>query len=56
MQASKSGAIAKFTAPKKKVFQIFPVYLKLPWIGNISLKIQKQIKTAMSNYCRATEF
>ena len=39
----------KFKLPPKKGLEICPVYLKLPWIGNISTKFEKQCKTAVSS-------
>ena len=32
-----------------------PVYLKLSWIGNISLKFKKQVKSHVQNYFSAVE-
>ena len=32
-----------------------PVYLKLPWIGNISLKFEKQVKSNVQNCFRAVD-
>ena len=49
-------AITKFIAPKEEGRPQCPVYLKLPWIGNTSLKFQKQIKTMVNSCNRFTEF
>ena len=38
-----SKKIARFYQPVKEGPQKCPVYLKLPWIGNISLKFEKQV-------------
>ena len=35
---------------KKEIFEKkCPVYLKLPWIGNISRKFEKQVKSNVQN-------
>ena len=31
------------------------IYLKLPWIGNISLKFENKIKSSVMHYFRAVE-
>ena len=41
-----SNKIAGFTADKNIVPQKCPVYIKLSYIGNASLRFKKQIKTA----------
>ena len=33
----------------------YPLYLKLPWIGEISLNFEKQTKTAMNQCYQAVE-
>ena len=40
-----SKKIARFYQPVKEGPQKRPVYLKLPWIGNILLKFEKQVKS-----------
>ena len=45
--------IAGFSADKKIGPQKCPVYLKLPYIGNVSLRFERQIKTAITK-CYAT--
>ena len=37
--------IARFYQPVKEGPQKCPAYLKLPWIGSISLKFEKQVKS-----------
>ncbi len=44
--------IAGFSADKKIGPQKCPVYLKLPYIGNVSMRFEKQIKTAITK-CQA---
>ena len=41
--------IEEFKLPPKKGPEKGPVYLKLPWIGNISTKFENQCKTAISS-------
>ena len=41
--------IEEFKLPPKKGPEKCPVYLTLPWIGNISTKFEKQCKTAVSS-------
>ena len=40
--------IANFSAFRKMGPQKCPVYLKLPWIGNISLRFESQIRQAIT--------
>ncbi len=40
--------IASFSADKKYGPQKCPVYLKMPWIGNVSLRFESQIKKAIT--------
>ena len=40
--------IEEFKLPPKEAPEKCPVYLKLPWIGNISTKFEKQCKTVVS--------
>ena len=44
-----SKKIARFYQPVKKGPKKCPVYLKLAWIGNISLKFEKQVKSNLQN-------
>ena len=41
--------IASFSAVQKFGPQKCPVYLKLPWIGNTSLRFESQIRQAVTN-------
>ena len=41
--------IEQFKLPPKEGPEKCPVYLKLPWIGNISTKFENQCKTAVSS-------
>ena len=41
--------IEQFKLPPKEGPEQCPVYLKLPWIGNISTKFENQCKTAVSS-------
>ena len=41
--------IEEFKLSPKEVPEKCPVYLKLPWIGNISTKFENQCKTAVSS-------
>ena len=50
-----SKKIARFYHPVKEGPQKFPVYLKVPWIGNISLKFEKQVKLNIQNCFSAVE-
>ena len=50
-----SKKIARFYQPVKEGPQKCPVYLKLPWIGNISLKFEKQVKSNGQNCFSAVE-
>jgi len=38
--------VAQFQEQSKEGPQKCPVYLRLPWIGNVSLEFEKQTKTA----------
>jgi len=40
--------ISSFKAPKSEGPHKCPVYLKIPWIGNVTLKFEKQIKSAVN--------
>ena len=50
-----SKKIARSYQPVKEGPQKCPVYLKLPWIGNISLKFEKQVKSNVQNCFSAVE-
>ena len=50
IQITMSKKIALFNCKPKERPQKCPVYLKLPWIGKISLNFEKQTKTAI-NQC-----
>ena len=50
-----SKKIARFHQPVKEGPQKCPVYLKLPWIGNMSLKFEKQVKSNVKNCFSAVE-
>ena len=50
-----SKKIALFNWKPKKEPQKCPVYLKLPWIGKISLKFEKQTKIAINRCYQAVE-
>ena len=50
-----SKKIARFYQPVKESPQKCPVYLKLPWIRNISLKFGKQVKSNVKNCFSAVE-
>ena len=47
--------ISGFTASKREVPEKCSVYLKIPWIGNVSLKFKKQTKNA-ANKCFGSVF
>ena len=40
--------ISGFRAPKREEPEKYPVYLKIPWIDNVSLKFEKQTKNAVN--------
>ena len=44
-----SNKLARFQSPLQFSPNKCPVYLKLPWIGNISLKFENKIKSSVSN-------
>ena len=50
-----SRKIALFNRKLKEGLQKFPAYLKLPWIGKISLIFEKQTKTAINQCHQAIE-
>ena len=50
-----SKKIARFYQPVKEGPLKCPAYLKLPWIGNISLKFEKQVKSNVTNCFSAVE-
>ena len=50
-----SKKIARFYQPVKEGPQKCPVCLRLPWIGNISLKFEKQVKSNVKNCFSAVE-
>ena len=50
-----SKKIALFNRKPKEGQQKYPVYLKLPWIGKISLNFEKQTKTAVNRCYQAVE-
>ena len=50
-----SKKIARFCEPVNEGPQKCPVYLKLPWIGNISLKFEKQVKSNVQNCFTAVQ-
>ena len=54
IQITMSKKIALFNHPKEGL-QKCPVYLKLPWIGKISLNFEKQTKTAINQCYLAVE-
>ena len=45
-----SKKIARFCEPVNKGPQKYLVYLKLPWIGNISLRFDEQVKSNVQNF------
>ena len=47
--------IKEFKLPPKEGLEKCAVYLKLPWIGNISTKCEKQCKTAISSWLGAVK-
>ena len=55
IQTTTSKKIALFNRKPKEGLQKCPVYLKIPWIGKISLNFEKQTKTAIHLYCQAVE-
>ena len=50
-----SKKIARFYEPVNEGPQKCPVYLKLHWIGNISLKFEKQVKSNVQNCFTAVQ-
>ena len=48
--------IEQFKLPPKEGPEQCPVYLKLPWMGNISTKFENQCKTAVSSCFGAVKF
>ena len=50
-----SNKLARFQSPPKFGPNKCPVYLKLPWIGNISLKFENKIKSSVKHCFRAVE-
>ena len=50
-----SKKIALFNSKSKKGQQKCPVYLKLPWIGKLSLNFEKQTKIAINRCYQAVE-
>ena len=47
--------IARFNSELKEGPKKCPAYLKLPWIGNVSLKFEKRIKSAVTKCFQAVE-
>ena len=47
--SSMNQKLANFTAEKTFGPEKFPVYLKLPWIGNVSSKFENQINKAITS-------
>ena len=47
--------LANFAAEKAFGPEKFPVYLKLPWIGNVSSKFENQINKAIASYFYAVK-
>ena len=55
-KTSKNGADSSlFNRKPKEEPQNCPIYLKLPWIGKISLNFEKQTKTAINRCYQAVE-
>ena len=50
-----SNKIVRFYHLVKEGPQKCPIYLKLPWIGNISLKFEKRVKSNVQNCFSAVE-
>ena len=50
-----SNKLAPFQSPPKFGLSKCPVYLKLPWIGNISLKFENKIKSSVKHCFTAVE-
>ena len=50
-----SKKIARFFQPVKESPHKCPAYLKLPWIGKISLKFEKQVKSNVQNCFSAVQ-
>ena len=50
-----SNKLAGFQSPPKFGLNKCPVYLKLTWIGNISLKFENKIKSSVKHCFRAVE-
>ena len=55
IQITMSKKIALFNRKSKEGPQKCPVYLKLPWIGKISLNFEKQTKIAINRCYQAVE-
>ena len=55
IQITMSKKIAVFNRTLKEGSQKCPVYLKLPWIGKISLNFEKQTKTVINQCYQAVE-
>ena len=55
IQITMSKKIALFNRKPKEGPQKCPVYLKLPWIGKISLNFEKQTKIAINRCYQAVE-
>ena len=55
IQITMSKKIALFNRKPKEGPQKCPVYLKLPWIGKISLNFEKQTKTVINRCYQAVE-
>ena len=55
IQITMSKKIALFNRKPKQGRQKCPVYLKLPWIGKISLNFEKQTKIAINRCYQAVE-
>ena len=47
--------LANFAAEKTFGPEKFPVYLKLPWIGNVSSKFENQINEAITSFFYAVK-
>ena len=55
IQSTISKKIALFNRKPKEGPQKCPIYLKLPWIGKISLNFEKQTKIAINRCYQAVE-
>ena len=55
INSSISKKISRFQLLPKEGPKKCPVYLKLPWIGNISGKFEKQVKSNVQNCFRAVD-